>query len=190
MQNGTGREQRREFVFIEVPAGQGQYTWNDYNANNVKEVNEFELSVFKDQAKYIKIYNLTNQFINANQHEGNLSVNLRPARWFLHQKFLQNVSNQFNMRVVQRNNNNSLLIQNPFVSDTTILSGNSLLRNSLIYNSAKLGLEFTLRSTQAKQQLTYGAEETRRQDIIVKSRYNMGKHWQFDLQGERGNRQL
>ncbi len=190
LQSGTGREQKREFVFIEVPAGQGQYTWNDYNSNGVKEVNEFELAVFKDQAKYIKVYNLTNQFINANQHEGNLSLNLRPARWFLHQKMLENISNQFNMRIVQRNNNNSLFIQNPFESDTTILSGSSLLRNSLIYNSAKLGMEFTLRSTQAKQQLTYGAEGTLRKDIIVKSRYNVGNHWQFDIEGENSNRQL
>lgn len=190
LQSGTGREQKREFVFIEVPAGQGQYTWNDYNSNGVKEVNEFELSVFKDQAKYIKVYNLTNQFINANQHEGNLSLNLRPANWFVHQKLLQNMSNQFNMRIVQRNNRKSLFILNPFVSDSTVLSGSSLLRNSLIYNSAKLGIEFTLRSTQAKQQLTYGTEENVSKDIIVKSRYNMGNHWQFDIEGENSNRQL
>jgi len=190
LQSGTGREQKREFVFIEVPAGQGQYTWNDYNANGVKEINEFELSVFKDQAKYIKIYNLTNQFVNANQHEGNLSLNLQPSRWFVKQKFLNNVSNQFNLRVIQRNNNSSLVILNPFVRDTTILSGNSLLRNSVIYNSAKVGAEFTVKSTQAKQQLTYGTEENRRNDLILKSRYNLGRHWQFDVAAENSNRNL
>ena len=29
-----------------------------------------------------------------------------------------------------------------------------------------------------------------RKDIIVKSRYNIGNHWQFDIEGENSNRQL
>lgn len=192
LQSGTGREQKKEFVFIEVPAGQGQYAWNDYNTNGVKEINEFELSVFKDQAKFIKVFNITNEFVNANQHEGNFSLNLRPSAWFARKgnKLLNNISNQFNLSVLQRNNSKSLVILNPFQQDTQILSGNSLIRNSVLYNSSKLGLEFTGKSTSVKQLLTYGSEQTRKTDYIAKSRLNIGDHWQFDVSYENSERIL
>ncbi len=106
---GTGRSNKRNFTYVEVPAGQGEFTWIDYNSNGIPELNEFELAQFQDQAKYIRIFTPTNEFVKANYLQFNYSAVINPravidaAKANAFQKWLARLYFQSSLRVYKRN---------------------------------------------------------------------------------------
>lgn len=189
---GAGQEQKREFSFIEVPAGQGEYTWNDYNSNGLKELNEFETALFSDQRKYIRVNTPTNQYVKANYIQFNYSVDINPsvlAAWTKAvgaKKLLSKLSATSSLQINKKNISTGGFEFNPFtkkVVDTTILTLSSFLSNTIFFNRIhpKWGMDVSHVLSNGKSLLTYGVESRRLRSLSFKGRWNISKNFTSNI---------
>ena len=166
---GSGQEQKRAFTYVAVPIGQGLYTWNDYNNNGIEELNEFELGVFQDQKKYIRIFTPSNEYVKTNFLQFNYNVEFVPKQ-LIHsnKKILMNILKRSSLnsswQINKKITDLKLIVFNPFgngFADTSLIAGSSVLTNSLLLNrtSALWGLDITQTNTSAQALLTYGVEK-------------------------------
>jgi hypothetical protein len=194
---GSGQEQKRDYSYVEVPAGQGEYTWIDYNNDGVQQLNEFEVAVFPDQAKYIRIFTPTNDFIKANYNTFNYSIGINPrsiinmsthSSW---QKFVARLNLQSSIQVNKKEQANGLVRFNPFgtpISDTSLITLSQIYVNTFSFNrfSSKWGLDFNNTRNAGKALLTYGYESRKTNEWGLKTRINFSKLISFDVTGKKG----
>lgn len=165
---GSGLEIKKEFSYLEVAAGQGIYTWNDYNGNGIKELNEFEIAAYPDQATYIKVYTPTDERINVYSNAFSQTLMLKPSAVWASKtgwrKVLALFANQTMYRVDRKSTENDLSIAyNPFLAEPDVLSLvslNSSFRNTLFINqlSPVFGMELSVQDARNKTSLVNGFE--------------------------------
>lgn len=194
---GTGQEQKRDFAYFEVPAGQGEYTWIDYNGDGIAQLNEFEIAIYRDQAKYIRIFTPTNVFVKANYTTFNYSLSLNPRAVINKQdakkfgKFLARFNFQTSMQRTKKNIAQGDFEFNPFKSnvlDTSLLTLNTSLLNSISFNrySSNWGLDLSNVQNSGKALLTYGYESRQQRDWMAKLRINLSSSFTFDVNNRKG----
>src|SRR5690606_28143976 len=132
---GSGQEQKREYAYLEVPAGTGQYTWIDYNEDGIQQLNEFELAAFPDQAKFIRIYIPTNEYIKANYTTLNYTLYFTPKQFWQgnelssFQKFISRFILNSSLQAAKKNMATGLFEFNPFeysLSDSNLITLNTV----------------------------------------------------------------
>ncbi len=143
-ETNSGTLPQQDFTYVEVEAGQGAYTWIDYNENGIQELNEFEIAQFADQGNYIRVL-LPNQiFLRTHQNRLSQTLTFNPIQWSQSknktEKFFSHFYNQTSYlidRKVRREGNNFNL--NPFKDDDddNQLALNNSVRNVLFYNRGK-----------------------------------------------------
>lgn len=163
-QTTSGNLAQQDFTYIEVEPGQGVYMWNDYNQNGIQELEEFEVAIFSDQAKYIRVF-LPNQiYVKTNQNLFASSLVLNPSQWQNAVEFKKLLSHFYNQssfqvdRKVKRNHGNFDL--NPFGKDSDdLLSNNMNILNSLFYNRGKQNhsMTYTFLLNESKSLLSVGS---------------------------------
>ncbi|MBI2730996.1 MAG: hypothetical protein HYX40_09635 [Sphingobacteriales bacterium] len=197
---GAGQEQKREFSFFEVPAGQGQYTWRDYNNDGIPQLNEFELAIYQDQAKYIRIFTPTNEYVKAAYTQLNYSLILAPravidvtkAKGL--KKFVSKLSAQSSMQIGKKEIADKNYVFNPFsqTKDAALISLTSIYTNTIFFNrlSSWWGIDFTHLMNKGKSLLTYGLESRNFRDLSTRFRLNLSRNFTTELTGKSIKNQL
>lgn len=189
---GAGQEQQRQYTFVQVPAGQGQYTWIDYNKDGIAQINEFVIAQFQDQADYIKVYQPTGNYIKADYTQFNYSFTLNPSMLWKSgkptpmQKWISRFMVQSSLQVNKKVISNNAIQLNPFSgnpNDTALLSLNEVMSNSLFFNklSPTWGVDITDMVNSNKAYLTYGAQSQELRDMNVRLRWNITRKYSVSV---------
>lgn len=182
---GSGQEQKREFAYLEVPPGTGLYTWIDYNGDGVQQLNEFELAVFKDQARYLRIYTPTNEYVKANYTTLNYSLRLSPKSFWgrdttVWKRFLSRFEATSSLQISKKEQSRSLFEFDPFLyrlNDTSLITLVTTFVNTISFNreSTLWGLDFSTIENSTKALLTYGYESRSTKDQLLKYRQSLSR---------------
>lgn len=187
---GAGQEQRRDFSYIEVPAGTGIYAWNDYNLDGIPQLNEFEQALFPDQAKYIRIYTPTNEYIKAGYTQFNYSFIITPKALMKtrqqQKSFISKLMLQSALQTFKKEISNGNPVFNPIkgsLVDTALINLNYLINNTLSFNrySSSWGIDAANLISYNKALLTYGFETGKRKEYSLKGRVNIAKAFSIEL---------
>lgn len=194
---GAGQEQRRDYAYLEVPPGTGEYAWIDYNNDGIQQLNEFEYALFPDQKKFIRIFTPTNEFIKANYITFNYRFDINP-RAVLNKSDLKGIKkfvSRLNIATSFQTNKKSIAQGsfefNPFkygVNDDALITLSTSIVNSISYNrfSSKWGMDLSNFRNNGKSLLTYGYESRKVNDWNVKWRWNITNKISLSVNGKKG----
>lgn len=199
MASTTGRELRKEYVYLAVATGQGNYTWRDDNKDGIQQLNEFYEAINPDEKNYLKTFVPTDQYISAFTNNFNYRLNVvMPKEWKNSKvrtlKFLSKLSNNTQYTVDKKVTENAFLYRFvPFLNDipdSVLLSNQSVVRSTFFFNrtSPVFGAEYSYQDITNKQLLTNGFETKNNRFMQFNIRTNIGKWFNFRVLSESGQR--
>lgn len=197
---GSGLEQRKEFLYIQVNSGQGIYTWIDYNGDGIKDLNEFEIAQFTDQADYIRVFVPSNTYVNTYSNEFNQSFYWRPERIWAKKKGFLGFMSRFSDQARFRVNKKTISIEdgnvfNPFenrIADSSLISTNAFMRNALFFNrtSSVFAAGYTFQQNQSKTLLASGFDSRTSSYNELNLRWNITRKFAVLFVGQKGRKQV
>ncbi|MBM3444135.1 MAG: hypothetical protein FJX83_04025 [Bacteroidetes bacterium] len=200
-ESGKGQEPRRNFTFVEVPAGQGEYAWIDYNKDGIQQISEFEIARFRDQAKYIRIFTPTTDFIRTDYLQFNYQLTVDPSvalgaqnkgTW---KAFLTKLFWQSSYQGYQKQVSSGLGLYDPFArsfEDSLLIAMDRIFSNTMSFNkySQRWGIDFNVLNSAQRAFLSYGVESRRTVDQSARIRVNLAKKYTLELLIKEGRNQL
>ncbi|MCX8079726.1 MAG: hypothetical protein N3F09_00650 [Bacteroidia bacterium] len=194
-ETGYGLENRQEYYYLEVTPGQGQYAWVDYNADGLKQLNEFEPARFPDQARFIRVFVPTNDYIRVLKNQLDVDLNIRPSlalkpdkKW---KKFVARWQWQGIYRGLIRftdpeSSPSALPIRIPH--DSLIRAANNRIRITTFFNSGSpiFGAEHTHQKQQTAQLINFSSDKIYEEWHEAKIRYTIKRKITIFLEGRAG----
>lgn len=188
-ETNSGTLPLQDFTYVEVEAGQGAYTWIDYNNNGIQELEEFEIAQFQDQGNYIRVLLPNRVFIKTHQNRLSQTLTINPQQFFGEdgvKKFWSHFYNQTSYlldRKIKRDRNNFNI--NPFESDAKNQLGLQLIfRNVLFFNRGKqhYTTSYTYLSNKSRNLLSIGFIENNLKSHQLNFNHKFATSWLITLQ--------
>ena len=188
---GSGLQPEESYSYVQVAQGQGTYAWTDFNHDGIKELNEFYVSPFPDEADYIRVYTPTGQFIKTFTSGITEIFNLRPAAAWGGKKGIRGIIALFSEQVAfhtdkKSTSSNVYNDYNPFLQnsgDSSIVGLNTTLRNTLFFNQTnpKFGGDYTYSDAVNKTVLQEtGTQERENKYNELHGRFNLTTKWMIE----------
>jgi hypothetical protein len=194
----SGRDRKQEFYYLEVPAGQGSFAYiGDINGNNVQDLNELAPANFPDQARYIRVFFNSDEYVETRSNSFSEVLNLTPS--FLKKpdqptRLWHRFSNQFLLRLEKKTAGENILSSlNPFsrrLEDSVLISTLSNLRNTFFFNrnDPGYGADYSWQDNRYKALLVNGFDLRRTIDQQLTLRWNVSRTFQTLVSFEQEDR--
>lgn len=180
-QVGDSRELQREFVFLQVPTGEGTHTWRDDNNDGLQDLNEFYEAINTDEKNYIKVFTPTDTYIRAFDQILNYRLSLNtPSRWRNRKGFFGLISKfsfigsyALDKKITDNRLSARLLPEIRSIGDEDLLSYRRSSRATLFFNRSTkgFGAEWALVQADRRQLLTRGFEGQSQYQHLLNLRY-------------------
>ena len=188
-ETNSGSLPQQDFTYIKVEAGQGAYSWIDYNNNGIQELDEFEIAQFQDQGEYIRVLLPNQVFVKTHQNRLSQTVTINPQQWAVSQinteKFWSHFYNQTSYLVDRKiKREDKAFDLNPFSgSDENELALNKSVRNVLFFNRGKQNYttSYTFLANTAKTLLSIGFQESKLKSHQLNFNHKFAESWLVNL---------
>ncbi|WP_299553341.1 hypothetical protein [Seonamhaeicola sp.] len=188
-ETNSGTLPQQDFTYVEVEAGQGTYTWIDYNENGIQELEEFEIAQFQDQGKYIRVLLPNRVFIKTHQNRLSQTITINPSQWSVSakksKKFWSHFYNQTSYlidRKIRRDGTGFNL--NPFESDADNQLGLQLnFRNVLFFNRGKqkYTTSYTYLENKSRNTLSIGFVQNSLKSHQLNFNHKLSDNWLMNM---------
>ncbi|MFT5969624.1 MAG: hypothetical protein ACI8ZO_000114 [Flavobacteriales bacterium] len=163
IETGAGLEPKREFGYVKVGNGQGQYSWYDYNNNGIQELGEFEQPPLADTASYIRVFTPTTEYISVSTEKWSQQLSISPgAAWSNKKglkKFLSLWSNQFSWQADRKSRKADVFQVQVFKdADSLTVTMNNNFNNRLMFRPTNWQLEWLYTDQKRQSTFVYGTD--------------------------------
>ena len=193
LSSNNGVTPQQDFTYIEVDQGEGIYTWNDYNANGIQELEEFEIAQFQDQANFIRILLPNQRFIKIRENTFGQTLTFNGQKWAGKKGGLKIVSRFYNTtsfiidRKIRRANEDFNI--NPFKDGKQNQLGLVLnFRNTLFFNRGKqrYTTNYTYLNTATDNLQSLGLQSSKLESHQINFTHKFAKSWLLIAKGISG----
>lgn len=188
-ETNSGRLPQQDFTYVEVEAGQGTYTWNDYNENGIQELEEFEIAQFQDQGRFIRVLLPNRVFIKTHQNRLSQTLTFNPSQWSVSEnkskQFWSHFYNQTSYLIDRKiKREGSRFNLNPFNTSEEDQLGLQLnFRNVLFFNRGKqrYTTSYTFLDNTTRQVLSVGFIKNSLKSHQFNFNHKISKNWLINM---------